>query len=322
MKLSDGIEQYVQRKRASGHVFEKGESNLAAFSRHVGDVHLSQVKTQQVLTYLNGSDTGAITWRLKYQMLFRFFDFWSARGAMAELLMPPPRSRVRQTFVPYIYTRAQLRALLKATVQNQKTIRRVDRQSLRTFILLLYGTGALVGEMLDLMHGDVNLEAGIITIRSRNFSRSRQIPIGSDLGDVLWKYITWRSRRHFQCANLFVTTDDLPLTSSIVSKNWQRLRQIAGVTRNDGGPYQPRLHDLKYTFAVHRITSWIRNGADLNRMLPALAAYMGQVGLGSTERYLYMTPERFRKELDKLSPVRGKGRWRDNKVLMEFLANL
>ena len=136
------------------------------------------------------------------------------------------------------------------------------------------------------------------------------------------KYLSWRSRRNFQSPNFFVTKDDRPVTSSIVSKNWQRLRQIAHVARNDGGPYQPRLHDLKYTFAVHRITSWIRNGADLNRMLPALAAYMGQVGLGSTERYLYMTPERFRKELNNLSPSRAKGRWRDDKALMEFLAHL
>jgi integrase/recombinase XerD len=57
-------------------------------------------------------------------------------------------------------------------------------------------------------------------------------------------------------------------------------------------------------------------------MLPALAAYMGQVGLGATDRYLHLTPERFRKELNKLSPCRKKGHWRDNKVLMEFLAAL
>jgi hypothetical protein len=82
------------------------------------------------------------------------------------------------------------------------------------------------------------------------------------------------------------------------------------------------MNDLKYTFAVHRITSWIRDGANLNRMLPALAAYMGQGGLGSTERYLSMTPERYRKQLEKLSPRRGRGQWRNNKALMKFLATL
>ncbi|MCU1252077.1 MAG: site-specific recombinase XerD [Edaphobacter sp.] len=91
MKRSDGIEQYVEGKHASGVAFEEGESNLTALFRQVGDVDLSQVKTQQVVTYLDGSETGAITWRLKYQILFRFFDFWFSRGGMPELLMPAAR---------------------------------------------------------------------------------------------------------------------------------------------------------------------------------------------------------------------------------------
>jgi len=322
MKLSDGIEEYVVRKHARGHIFEKGQANLMAFSRQIGDVDLSQVRTHQILTFLNGAGTGAITWRLKYQVLVRFFDFWSSRGATTELLMPPPRPKVRQTFVPYVFTRAELRALLKATKQNQKPIRSVDRQTLRTFILVLYGTGALVGEILGLKLDDVNLGSGMLAIRSKSCSRLREIPIGADLSDVLRKYLIWRSRRGFQSSYLFVAKDDNPVPNRSMNNNFQRLRQIAGVLRHDGGLYQPRMQDLRYTFAVHRITSWIRNGADLNRMLPALAAYMGQVGLGSTERYLAMTPERFRKELGKLSPNRGKGHWRDNKVLMEFLAGL
>jgi integrase/recombinase XerD len=57
-------------------------------------------------------------------------------------------------------------------------------------------------------------------------------------------------------------------------------------------------------------------------MIPALSAYIGQVGLGSTYRYLNLTPERFRSQLDKLSPRRGKRRWRDNPALMRFLADL
>jgi hypothetical protein len=44
------------------------------------------------------------------------------------------------------------------------------------------------------------------------------------------------------------------------------------------------------------------------------------------ERYLFMAPERFRKQLnrlsparDRLSPARGKSRWRDDQTLMSFL---
>jgi len=103
---------------------------------------------------------------------------------------------------------------------------------------------------------------------------------------------------------------------------FQRLRLRARIVRHDGSFYQPRMHDLRATFAVHRITSWIKNKADLNRMLPALSVYMGQVGLASTERYLYMTPERFRKELNRLSPMKPKRHWRDDPALLEFLTML
>jgi len=54
----------------------------------------------------------------------------------------------------------------------------------------------------------------------------------------------------------------------------------------------------------------------------AFAAHMGQVGLGSAERYLSMTPERFRKRLLKLSSQRRKKRSRDNPALIKFLAEL
>jgi site-specific recombinase XerD len=122
--------------------------------------------------------------------------------------------------------------------------------------------------------------------------------------------------------HFFLTKKGDALKERAVCQTFQRLRRIAGVARDDGARYQPRLHDLRHTFAVHRLTAWIKRGADLNRMIPALSAYIGQVGLGSTDRYLSLTPERFRTQLDKLSPRRSKKRWRNNPTLMKFLADL
>src|ERR1035441_6647811 len=68
--------------------------------------------------------------------------------------------------------------------------------------------------------------------------------------------------------------------------NLRKVCKIALLRRHDGSEDQPSMQDFRPTFAVHRITSWIRNGADLNRLLPALAVYMGQVGLSSTQKYL------------------------------------
>jgi len=70
-----------------------------------------------------------------------------------------------------------------------------------------------------------------------------------------------------------------------------RLRAITGVARKDGTRYQPRLHDLRYAMAVHRLVAWYREGADVQRLLPQLATYLGHVDVAATQRYLTMTPE-------------------------------
>ena len=82
------------------------------------------------------------------------------------------------------------------------------------------------------------------------------------------------------------------------------------------------MKDLRPTFAVHRIKSWIRNGADLNRLLPALSVYMGHGGLYAAQKYLVMTPERFRSQLNKLTSVRRKGHWKEDRELIAFLGSL
>ena len=323
MKVSEGVSPYLARRRAAGLLFERPEALISGFCRHIGDIQFDQLEIRHVLTYLDAAHTANRTWRTKYQMLLRFLEFWFYRGAMPDLLMPPPKPPERQTFVPYVYSRAELRALLRATTQDQrKRERALDRQTLRTIILLLYGTGARLGEVLNLSHNDINLKARLMTISHPHLRRSRSIPLGADLCDVLKRYLLWRLRQNFQSDYLFVTKSDGPVSKGRMTVDFQRLRSIAKVSRGDGTQQQPRLDDLRYTFAVHRITSWIRNGADLDRMLPAMAAYMGQTGLGATERYLAMTPERFRKALNKLSPTHSRNKWRNDPALMKFLASL
>jgi integrase len=63
------------------------------------------------------------------------------------------------------------------------------------------------------------------------------------------------------------------------------------VRRDDGARYQPRLHDMRHTAAVTRLVRWYREGADVQRLLPQLATYLGHVHIAGTQRYLSMTPE-------------------------------
>jgi len=77
----------------------------------------------------------------------------------------------------------------------------------------------------------------------------------------------------------------------------------AKCVRRDGSNSRPRLDDFRATFAVQCISEWIKRWENLGRMLPALAAYMGMIDLTGDRAYLALSPERFSKELEKLSAV-------------------
>jgi integrase len=162
----------------------------------------------------------------------------------------------------------------------------------------------------------------MLSIKSSGLKGGRTVPLNRQLLEQLREYVDWRTQENIGGEHLFTNENGGTIPPSTVRHNFIRLCRLSEVNRRSGFPSRPRLHDMRQTFALHRITSWIRSGADLNRMLPALAAYMGQVGLGSTESYLVLAPERFRKHLDKLSCSRCGGNWRDNERLMRFLASL
>jgi integrase/recombinase XerD len=319
MKLSESIALYVLHKKTMGVEFQTGKRYLVSFSRWLSVTDLDRVKTDDLLRYLNDSTAQVQTWRMKYHVLIRFFDFWAAREEIPYLLFPPPKPPVSPSFVPYIYSRVEVRSLVREKEWQFRTI--LDPITLRTFLLFLYATGAMVGEAYALSIEDVDLKRRMVELSSKSSTRSRRIPISNDLCGVLRKYLMWRSRRHVNGSGLFVTKYGDPAGLHLLGKCFRKHCNSLGIRRAQACTYQPRMHDLKYAFAVHRITSWIRNGTDLNRMLPALAAYMG-MELVSTERYFQLTPERFKKQLNKLSPLGFKAHWRQNKELMAFLKSL
>src|SRR5262249_34540421 len=159
-----------------------------------------------------------------------------------------------------------------------------DARTVRTLILFLYGSGAMVSEALALRLEDIDFDKRMITIRSWRPYRSRTIPICRDLCNVLRKYdSTYRRRAEVRTPEFLIQKNGKALTHYLVGYTFRRILEVAGVRRRDGTHYRPRLWDLRHTFAVHRMAAWIKHRADMKRMVPALSVYIGQLGLGSSD---------------------------------------
>ena len=160
-------------------------------------------------------------------------------------------------------------------------------------MLLLYGAGLRRGEARRLKVEDVDLPRSLLHIRGTKFFKTRLVPLSTSLSAVIRSFVAKHRARPSKDGGelLFCKTDGTPLTDSAIGAAFRRLRVIAGIKREGSARNQPRLHDLRHSAAVHRVTSWYRTGADLNDLLPKLATYLGHKDLSGTQRYLTMTEE-------------------------------
>jgi integrase/recombinase XerD len=323
MNLSEGIEKYVAQKKTEGLVFKTGEQSFRDFVERVGDIQMRALSTLDIARYLAYFDEFPGAWQIRFCLLERFLEYWIGRGEIPPLPMPPRKAKPLTKFLPYVFTRSELRTILASATSSQSRWNcAIDHRTLQMLVIVSYATGASPGEVRALKRKDLQIRKRVLQLCNPRLRETRSIPIGSELCDILASYLQWRFAAETTEDHLFVTKEGKSLSATHISHAFARLCQSAGVGRRDGFTDNPRFQDLRNTFAVHRVAAWVEAGSDLNRMLPALAGYMGMANLVSSERYLRMTPERFRVPLTLLSPKKRRVHWRDDPAVMTLLAKL
>ncbi|MGH2436188.1 MAG: tyrosine-type recombinase/integrase [bacterium] len=292
MKLVDVIADYVALRQSMGYRFTSAKYRLDAFGRAVGaDVQIQDVNPDRVLAFLGAPVT--CEWHHKYSTLTCFYRYAMSRGHARASPLPITIPKMPPRFVPYIYSHDDIRRLLDATTSYRKVHLLFEPYMFRAVLLLLYGAGLRISEALALRMADVDLSASVLRIRETKFYKSRDVPIGTSLTRAMVQYAAARrtaGHTSDPAAPFFVGRKGAPLTIHTVQRSFRQLRAHAGVRRSDGARYQPRLHDCRHAFAVNRLVTWYQTGADVARLLPKLATYLGHIDLSSTQHYLTMTP--------------------------------
>jgi site-specific recombinase XerD len=297
MTLREVIEQYILWRQAHGAKFATGTNLLRHFLGYAdGDATCDAVTTTQVLAFLSGKGPLARHRENKYYVLAGFWRYAISRGHATRSPLPNSEPKSPPRTPPYIYSRDELRRLFD--LSNVKISRRgavqLDAVTFRTLLLLLYGAGLRFSEATQLTLADVDLAENVLTIRATKFYKSRLVPIGPQLATVLANYTPLRRRGGLaqdETSFLVANRDGTRLASSTVQAAFDALRHIAGIRGTAGGRQIPRLHDLRHSFAVHSLTAWYRQGADVQRLLLVLSTYLGHSDLEGTKVYLSMTPE-------------------------------
>ena len=254
---------------------------LKAFNRAIGSLDAERIDQEAVLAFLNRSKVSS-SWHTKYSALNGLFCFAIRRGVLSASPMPYLIPKRPAYATPYIYSPQELRRLLDATaaldVHHPKNGQRanIPAETFRTLILLLYGTGLRVSEALSLTIDDVDLPANYLVVRNTKFFKTRLLPIGPKLAATLAVYaehrvaLSGRLAAKTMAAAFFLGRRGRAIGRHTAERYFRILRDRIGLKRRDGAYFQPRLHDLRHTFAVHRLVAWYRSGR--RRTTPLAAA--------------------------------------------------
>jgi integrase/recombinase XerD len=217
----------------------------------------------------------------------RFFRYLVREGGVhedptAQIAMP----KIGRS-LPKSLTEEEVEALLGAPVVTDPLGNRD-----RTMLEVLYATGLRVSELVNLRHGQVNLNQGVIRILGKG-NRERLIPLGEEAvrwitdfehgprGEILLE-------RQTDC--LFPTRRGDRMTRQAFWHIIKRYARKAGISKE----LSP--HTLRHAFATHLLN----HGADL-RVVQML---LGHSDLSTTQIYTHVARERM-KELHSQHHPRG-----------------
>lgn len=296
--LSELIERYISYRQALGERFVTSASILRAFARSIGpQAATGDVRADQVSAFLAGAGPLTNTWYIKYGALKGFYNFAKTRGHVADIPLPDKLPKRGPSLIPYIYSHEELQHMLDTARGYQRGVSSFTPLTFRTMLLLLYGAGLRAGEILRLNVADVDFDHSLLVIRWSKFHKSRLVPFGPQIHQTLSEYFSQRTSpvpKQSDDGPFFTTRHGTRIILTTLEAHFRRLREQANIRRFDGASYQPRLHDLRHTFAVHRLTSWYQQGKDVQKLVGHLSVYLGHAHLQDTQVYLSLTPDLLR----------------------------
>jgi integrase/recombinase XerD len=296
--LASPLERFLESKHAAGYRYRDEARALHVLDRFLAerlrpdDPLITPDIIRAFVTRRGDESETTREHRLSLlRQLCRFLALEEPRTAI-----PGPRflGIHRRGFVARVLTHSEAKRFLEAcerlTSRHGSPLRGSVLGSALTVLLL---TGLRAGEVLRLTLADVDFSTAVLRVRDTKFGKSRLVPIAPDVVARLercHRLIAARIGERGPDTPFFLAPSGRSYSLSALRASFRQVLDRAGIARRSGGR-SLRLHDLRHSFAVLRLALWYRQHTDLGVLLPALATYMGHVGLASTQRYLQLTED-------------------------------
>ncbi|MGX6569779.1 tyrosine-type recombinase/integrase [Cupriavidus necator] len=309
--LRQAVQDYLDLRRSLGFKLKEAGKALPDFVAFMERHRASYITQALALAWARQPlNVQPAEWARRLCYVRQFARHRSATDLRTEIpapgLLPFQPKRAR----PYLYSDGEIRALLRAALEMPY---HNEREALlpstyHCLFGLLSVSGMRLGEARNLEIQDVDLTAGILTIRGAKLGKSRFVPLHASTSKVLAGYIA-RREHHWAgrpvSSYLFVSSWGNRMDTGQIHRAFYALSRQIGL-RGASDSHGPRLHDMRHVFATNTLVRWYQSDQDPERRLPILSAYLGHVHVEDTQWYLSGSPELMREAMRRLEQ-----RWGD-----------
>lgn len=292
--FAERLNQFVEQKKALGRSYEGFRCYLVRFDDMCSDHYPAATELTREISMrwaIKNPTECNTTFRNRMSPVREFARFLIRNGENA-CVIPADLARKSPRHIPYIYSKSEIAAVWGAFDELNPVPNSQSRHLvLAAIVRLLYCCGLRPIEARRLKTADVDLLTGKLFIRESKGHKDRIVMMASDVADYIGDYdmrisAIFPYRDYFFPSPCGVFSDD-----SWLNRNWDTIRASLNFSAVCGNA--PRLYDFRHTFATHRLYEWMREGADLDAMLPYLSAYMGHAQLSDTYYYMHLVPGQF-----------------------------
>jgi integrase len=286
--LAGHVEDYLRLRRALGFKLRFPGQVLPSLAAYLEAAGATAVTAELAIAWA-GQPQGVqpIVWSHRLGAARGFARYLKTIDPATEI--PPdriwPATAPRRQ--PVIFADADIARLIQAARRLNPPLRAATFEAM---LGLIAATGLRLGEAIALDRADADLETGLFTIRGTKSGLDRLVPLHPTAASALAGYARRRDQLCPEAATtrFFVSAAGTPVGARAADRAFAQLTAGLGLRAADR---QPRIHDLRHTFAVRQLLGWHRDGQDVNAKMPVLSAYLGHVSPAGTYWYLTAVPE-------------------------------
>ena len=283
--LSQSIDAYLELRRSLGSELSNEAYLLRSFARFATGRDEAHVREHSAVAWAAGAPSPSERDR-RLRTVARFAAHARAEDPRHEI--PPTHvfalHRVRP--LPRIYSTEEIRRLLEAA-SRLRPAGSLRPHTFTTLFGLLAATGLRISEALALRLDDVTGDG--LVIRETKFHKSRLVPMHPTTAAALARYLERRRCAGPVSDRVFISLHRCGLVYRTVRKTFLQLARQIGLPARPGSR-QPRLHDLRHTFAVRALETSPGGTGSVGRHMRALSTYLGHANVADTYWYLQVTP--------------------------------